>query len=73
MQFAEGTRHAHFSVAPRMPDLPSDRLGAKASAYNAEESISEVERDEVAIKLAKAWRRGQHNANVVFADSKADA
>jgi diadenosine tetraphosphate (Ap4A) HIT family hydrolase len=67
-QFAEGTPHAHFSVTPRMPDLPSDRLGAKASAYNSvDEPISEEERDRIAERLAAAWPRGPHTAEVTFA------
>lgn len=71
MQFAEGTRHAHFSVAPRMPDLPPDRIGAKASAYNSEdEPIPETERDAVAVELAAAWPRGPRNSSVVFADAE---
>lgn len=74
MQFAEGTRHAHFSVAPRMPDLPPDRIGAKASAYNSDdEPIPEPERDAVAVELASAWPRGPRNSSAVFADAEVPA
>ena len=67
-QFAEGTPHAHFSVTPRMPDLPADRVGAKVSAYNSiDEPISEEERDRVAERLAGAWPRGRHTTEVTFA------
>jgi diadenosine tetraphosphate (Ap4A) HIT family hydrolase len=67
-QFAEGTPHAHFSVTPRMADLPPERLGAKASLYNsADEPLSESERDDIAIRLADAWPRGAHTHDVVFA------
>jgi len=56
MQFAEGTRHAHFSLVPRMADLPVDRVGAKVSAYNSsDEPLPEARRDELAARLSAAW------------------
>lgn len=56
MQFAEGVKHAHFSLVPRMPDLPSERRGAKVAAYNAEdEPLSESERDDLAVRIEAAW------------------
>ncbi len=56
MQFAEGVKHAHFSVAPRRADLPADRKGAAISAYNAkDEPLSEAERDEIALRIRAAW------------------
>ena len=56
MQFAEGVRHAHFSIAPRRGDLPLERVGAAVSAYNSQdEPISEAERDELAIRITSAW------------------
>lgn len=56
MQFAEGMKHAHFSIAPRMTDLPLDRVGAAISAYNSQDTpLDERARDEVAHRLSAAW------------------
>lgn len=56
MQFAEGIRHAHFSLVPRMANLPTDRIGAKISAYNsADDPMSDSQRDEIAYQLTAAW------------------
>lgn len=56
MQFAEGVKHAHFSLAPRRADLPAARLGAAASAYNSEdEPLSESDRDALARQIGAAW------------------
>lgn len=56
MQFAEGTSHAHFSLVPRRPDLPADRVGAKVSAYNTvDEPLPEDERDRLAERLSASW------------------
>lgn len=56
MQFAEGVKHVHFSLAPRMADLPTERRGAKVSAYNAEdEPLSDAERDQLARRIGLAW------------------
>jgi diadenosine tetraphosphate (Ap4A) HIT family hydrolase len=68
MQFAEGTPHAHFSLVPRMPDLPSDRTGAAVSAYNSKDTpIPESRRDEVATAVAAAWPRSAANEAAEFA------
>ncbi|MBK5248437.1 MAG: hypothetical protein JJE50_03240 [Actinomycetales bacterium] len=56
MQFSEGMRHLHFSLVPRMADLPAERLGAKIGAYNAQdEPLDETARDEIAGRLAASW------------------
>lgn len=56
MQFAEGMKHAHFSIAPRMAELPSDRVGAAISAYNARDTpLDEEARDQIARRLSAAW------------------
>jgi len=56
MLFAEGMSHVHFSLVPRMADIPADRKGAAVSAYNSkDEPQSEAERDRVAALLARAW------------------
>lgn len=58
MQFAEGVRHVHFSLAPRMADLAPERRGAKVTAYNAEDQpLSEPERDAIASRIGAAWPR----------------
>lgn len=55
MQFAEGTRHAHFSLVPRMRDLPPDRRGAAVSAYNSQDTpLTEDDRDAMAERLSRA-------------------
>lgn len=59
MQFAEGVPHAHFSLVPRRPDLPTDRRGAAVSAYNAVDTpLGEPERDELARRMRSAWPVG---------------
>lgn len=56
MQFAEGMKHAHFSIAPRMAELPPDRVSAAISAYNSRDNpLDEDERDGVARRLSAAW------------------
>ena len=56
LMFAEGTRHVHFSVPPRMPDHPKDRRGAGVMAYNRDdEPIDDARRDELAHQLIAAW------------------
>lgn len=56
MQFAEGVKHAHFSLVPRAEDLPADRRGAAVSAYNSkDEPQSEAARDADAARIAAAW------------------
>ena len=56
MQFAEGVKHAHFSLVPRRADLPPDRVGAAVSAYNAkDEPLSEDHRDALAERMEAAW------------------
>jgi diadenosine tetraphosphate (Ap4A) HIT family hydrolase len=57
MQFAEGVRHAHFSLVPRMPDQPEDRRGAASQAYNSvDEPLGEQERDALALRIGEALR-----------------
>lgn len=59
MQFAEGVKHVHFSLAPRRADLPPDRVGAAVSAYNAkDEPLSDADRDALAEQIGAAWARG---------------
>jgi diadenosine tetraphosphate (Ap4A) HIT family hydrolase len=54
--FAEALKHAHFSLVPRMPAAPADRIGPAVVAYNSEdELISDERRDEVARILRTAW------------------
>lgn len=56
MQFAEGVKHVHFSLAPRGTDLAPERHGAKIAAFNSEdEPLSEAERDSVATLIGDAW------------------
>lgn len=55
MQFAEGVPHAHFSLVPRMTELPADRRGAAISAYNTvDEPLSDTERDALALRIRSA-------------------
>lgn len=56
MLLAEGAKHAHFSLVPRMADIPERFKGAKVQGYNQEAApISEGERDELAERIAAAW------------------
>ena len=57
MQFSEGmVGHLHFSLVPRMADLPEDRRGAAVSAYNAKDTpLDDSARDQVADRLRTAW------------------
>jgi diadenosine tetraphosphate (Ap4A) HIT family hydrolase len=56
LMFAEATRHVHFSIAPRMPDLPRERFGPGITAYNsADQPLTDAELDEIALCLSKAW------------------
>lgn len=56
MLFAEAMKHAHFSLVPRMPDLPDERRGPAVAAYNsADTPLSEEERDAVADRLSAVW------------------
>ncbi|WP_154793361.1 HIT family protein [Occultella kanbiaonis] len=56
MQFSEGIRHLHFSLVPRMAELPADRRGAKVGAYNAQDTpLGEEERDRIALSLQSRW------------------
>lgn len=57
MQFSEGMLgHLHFSLAPRMADLPEDRRGAAISAYNAHDTpLDDSARDDIADRLRAAW------------------
>jgi diadenosine tetraphosphate (Ap4A) HIT family hydrolase len=57
MQFSEGmVGHLHFSLVPRMADLPEDRRGAAVSAYNAKDTpLEDSARDEVADRLRAVW------------------
>jgi diadenosine tetraphosphate (Ap4A) HIT family hydrolase len=59
MQFSEGMLgHLHFSLVPRLEDLPEDRRGAAVSAYNAVDApIGDDARDDVARRLQSAWPR----------------
>lgn len=52
MMFAEGTPHVHFSLVPRMADIPAHLKGANVSRYNAEyPPLSDDERDMLADQL----------------------
>jgi hypothetical protein len=56
MLFAEGTKHLHFSLVPRMADIPVHLRGAAVMGYNAEgPPVGEEERDELAERLVIAW------------------
>lgn len=56
MLFAEGTKHLHFSLVPRMADIPRHLKGAAVSGYNAEgPALDESERDRLGERLAAAW------------------
>ncbi|MGV8970675.1 MAG: HIT family protein [Rhodoglobus sp.] len=59
MQFSEDTPHLHFSVVPRMPDIPNDRKGFAVAEYNAGEVQTESERDAIALRLTDAWTFAQ--------------
>jgi diadenosine tetraphosphate (Ap4A) HIT family hydrolase len=64
MQFSEGMLgHLHFSLVPRMDDLPEDRRGAAVSAYNAKDTpLGEAERDAIADRLRAAWPDSERDA-----------
>jgi diadenosine tetraphosphate (Ap4A) HIT family hydrolase len=56
MLFAEGTKHLHFSLVPRMADIPEHLKGAGVSGYHTEAPVlSEPELDELAEKLNLTW------------------
>jgi diadenosine tetraphosphate (Ap4A) HIT family hydrolase len=56
MLFAEATKHAHFSLVPRMADIPDRFKGANVQGYNQEGTpISEAERDAIAERIAAVW------------------
>lgn len=61
MLFAEGTPHVHFSLVPRMADIPDSLKGANVSGYNKlGPPLDESERDALAEELAAGFtaRRG---------------
>lgn len=58
MQFSEETPHLHFSVVPRMQDIPDDRKGFGVALYNAADVHTDSERDEVARTPASVWSLG---------------
>jgi diadenosine tetraphosphate (Ap4A) HIT family hydrolase len=51
---APGFNHLHFHVVPRMDDIPDDRRGASVFAYLKEESLSDQEQDDVALRVRAA-------------------
>jgi diadenosine tetraphosphate (Ap4A) HIT family hydrolase len=57
MQFSEGMQgHLHFSLAPRLADLPEDRRGAAISGYNSQVTpLGDDARDAIADRLRDAW------------------
>lgn len=58
MQFAEGVRHAHFHIPPRMPDQPEDRRGDKVLGYQRFDTpLSDEVREQVAARIVTAWPR----------------
>jgi len=53
---AEGHRHVHFHVIPRMANQPEEHRGTKIFAYlgvSAEERVSEERMIEIAVKVQK--------------------
>jgi diadenosine tetraphosphate (Ap4A) HIT family hydrolase len=55
LQFSEETPHLHFSLIPRMTDLPESRRGVGISEYNKEPTVPDDERDALARDLRKSW------------------
>lgn len=56
MLFAESTPHVHFSLIPRMADIPDHLKGAAVGGYNREgRTLTIEERDELATRLSQAW------------------
>ncbi len=57
MMFAEGTPHVHFSLVPRMADIPDHLKGAKVSGYNAEgPALEDDEREALGEQLRERFR-----------------
>ncbi len=58
MLFTEGTSHVHFSLVPRMADIPDSLKGANVSGYNKlGPPLDEAQRDALAGELAEGFAR----------------
>lgn len=67
MQFSEETPHLHFSVVPRMLDIPDDRKGFAVAQYNAGDPQPESARDAIALRLIATWSLGPSESGALTA------